>query len=133
MTGMRNKHEAIERGRKTLLARLTEELKHADDESSTEQFFDAEATVDRYLGALAQRTTALPVAEDLACACAVLLVTTQAVEQRDMSLLGQLCAPEVGVDMVAIAPQVEEMKTRAIARLEKLANDPEPPSDRPLI
>lgn len=80
---MRNKNEAIDRGHKALLARLAAELRDADDESSTEQFLAAEAAVDRYLDAVAQRTISLTVSQDLAFACAVLLITTQAVERRD--------------------------------------------------
>lgn len=132
---MRNKHEAVARGCKALLTRMTAELKNKDDENSTEQFLDAEATVDQYLDAIKHRTPAIPMSEDLAFACAVLLVTAQAIEQRDMELLGHLCAPEIAVDMVVIAPQVEEMKTRAITRveIEKLSNEQERLSDWPEI
>lgn len=133
MTTMRNKYDAIVRGRKALLTRMTAELKNKDDESSTEQFLDAETTVDQYLDAVMHRTTAIPVSEDLAFACAILLITAQAIEQRDMGLLGQLCAPEIAVDLVAIAPQIEEMKMRAIIRLAKLANEQEQLSDWPEI
>lgn len=120
MTRKIDKNEAIARGREALIVRLKAELKHGDDDS-TEQFLDAEAVVDQYLEAVEKKISALPTSEDLAFACAVLLVPTQAVKQRDMALLGQLCASEIGVDMYAIAPQIEEMKSRAIARLEKLA------------
>lgn len=133
MKGLSKKQEVIDRGCAALFARLEAELKHADDESSTEQFLNAEATVDRYLDAVAQRTPTFPVSEDLAFACALLLTTTHALAEHDMALLGLLCSPGIGVDMVAIAPQVEEMKTRAIARLESLANEPEPSPGGPLI
>lgn len=127
MTRKFDKNQAIARGREALIARLKVELKDGDDDDSTEQFLDAEAVVDQYLEAVEKEMATLPTSDDLAFACAVLLVPTQAVEQRDMDLLGQLCASEVGVDMYAIAPQIEEMKSRAIARLEKMAGRHEAP------
>ena len=133
MTRKFDKNEAIAKGREALIARLKAELKHGDDDDSTEQFLDAEAVVDQYLEAVENKMATLPTSDDLAFACAVLLVPTQAVEQRDMALLGQLCASEVGVDMYAIAPQIEEMKSRAIARLEKMAAQNEAPDAGSLI
>jgi hypothetical protein len=125
MTRKFDKYEAIAEGREALIARVKAELKHGDDDDSTEQFLDAEAVVVQYLDAVQSKMATLPTSEELAFACAVLLVPTQAIEQRDMALLGQLCASEVGVDMYAIAPQIEEMKSRAIARLEKMAGQDE--------
>jgi hypothetical protein len=133
MTRKFDRNEAIVKGREALIARLKAELKHGDDDDSTEQFLDAEAVVDQYLEAVENKMATLPTSDDLAFACAVLLVPTQAVEQRDMAFLGQLCASEVGVDMYAIAPQIEEMKSRAIARLEKMAAQHEAPEAGLLI
>lgn len=133
MTRKFDKSQAFARGREALFARLQVELKHGDDDDSTEQFLDAEAVVDQYLEAVEKKMATLPTSDDLAFACAVLLVPTKAVEQRDIDLLGQLCASEVGVDMYAIAPQIEEMKSRAIARLEKMAGQHEASEARSLI
>jgi hypothetical protein len=113
--------DSISKGRDGLFLRLKEELKHADDESSYEQFDEAEATVDRYLESVRQRGTDMPTSENLAFACAILLLMTNSMEQRDFDLLGELCAPDLGIDMIALAPQVAELKTRAIAGLEALA------------
>lgn len=117
----RRDQELIDKGRKALIARLSMEQKHADDEGLVEQFLDAESTIEQYLDAVAQGSTSLPESQDLAFACALLLVTTKALEESDMELLGRLNAPEVGVSIFAVSRQVEDMKTRAIARLEKLA------------
>lgn len=128
-----DKAEAVAKGSEALIARLKAELKQADDDAPTDQFLDAETVVEQYLEAVEQKAATLPTSEDLAFACAVLLMPTQAFEQRDMALLGQLCAPEVGVDMYAIAPRIEEMKSRAIARLEKIERQPEAPKAGSLI
>lgn len=133
MTRKFDKNQAIARGREVLLAKLKVELKHGEDDASTEQFLDAEAVVDQYLEAVEAKTATLPTSDELAFACAILLVPTQAVEKQDMDLLGQLCASAVGVDMYAIAPQIKEMKSRAIARLEKMAGQHEAPEVCSLI
>ena len=128
-----DKDEAVAKGSAALMARLKAELKHADDDASTTQFLDAEAVVEQYLEAVEKKVATLPTSENLAFACAILLMPTQAFEQRDMALLGQLCAPEVGVDMYPIASRIEEMKSRAIARLEKIAGQHEAPGAGSLI
>ncbi|ONN67806.1 hypothetical protein [Herbaspirillum sp. VT-16-41] len=116
-----NKADLMRKGRDALFARVKAELKHANDEKSHEQFDDAKSTIDRYLDAAQQRQTDMPSSEDLAFACAILLLTTQAMEQSDFDFLGALCAPELGVDMFGLAPRVAELKARAIARPETTA------------
>ena len=128
-----DRKEAIARGSEALITRMKAELKHADDDASIEQFHDAEAVVDQYLEAVKKKMATLPTSEDLAFACAVLLMPTLVVEQRDKALLEQLCASEVGVNMYAIAPRIEELKSRAIARLEKMAEQFEAPEAGSLI
>jgi len=131
----RTDQEFINKGRQALIARLSAELKLADDEGSVEQFLDAESTIEQYLDAVAHGSTSLPESQELAFACALLLVTTKTLEVGDIELLGRLNAPEVGISMFGISEQIKDMKTRAIARLEKLAEsddrDSSPPSVDP--
>ncbi|AOK42568.1 hypothetical protein [Burkholderia vietnamiensis] len=132
MTTPNTERELIDRSRDALYMRLSSELKHADDEESAEQFLGAESVVDQYLDATAQGTASLPDRQDLAFACALLLVTTRTIQKRDLELLGRLNATEIGISLFSISGQIEEMRTRAIAGLAKLAQAGDAGTDLPL-
>jgi len=108
-------------GKNSLYDRLTAELKHADDEGAVEQFLDAEAIVDQYLYAINEQSMDWPDRQGLAYACTHILVTTKTMTQCDWDFLGRLNSVMLGISMIAIAPQIKDMKDRAIAGLEKMA------------
>lgn len=117
MTRGQDERDSIAEGRKGLTARLDAELKQADDEGSVEQFLEAEATIEEYLDAVAECSVSLPNSPELAFACAILLITTETLEERDLELLGRLNAPTAGVSLYAVSGQIADMKARAIAAL----------------
>lgn len=130
----RNERELIDKGREALAARLSAELKQADDESSVDQALDAESTIEQYLEAVDEKSTSLPDRQELAFACVLLLVISRTLAEDDLELLGRLNAPELSVSMFAIFGQIADMKTRAIAGLEKLAGaDREDSRQHPLV
>ncbi|AJE97265.1 hypothetical protein [Pandoraea apista] len=110
----------IQAANEGLLARMERELKSSDDESSIEQFIGAECIVDQYLTAVGDQSAEFPDRQDLAFSLALLLVTSRTLVASDMDLLGRLNAPEVGVSLIAISSQVEEMKVRAITAVNRL-------------
>ncbi|MEX3960138.1 hypothetical protein [Trinickia sp. EG282A] len=118
---VRQKRDVFARASEDLFARLNAELRHADDPKSFEQFDAAESTIEQYLDAVAEGSSSLPDAQDLAFACALLLVTTRTIEKRDIEFLQRLNAPEAGISLYGIASEIARMKTRAIAGLERLA------------
>jgi hypothetical protein len=115
-------YAAIEEGRTRLLARLTAELKHADDDASAEQFIEAERIVDQYLDAVRDGSASLPDSQELAFACLLMLVVTQTIKQSDLVTLARLNAPRVGVELYSISGEISDMKARAIERLEMWAS-----------
>jgi len=63
----------------------------------------------------------LPDRQDLAYACALVLVMSQALTDLDFELIGRLYAPEVPVSMFALSKDIADMKARAVAAAEKLS------------
>ncbi|KGS89676.1 hypothetical protein [Burkholderia pseudomallei] len=116
-----NHREVIARASEDLFRRVGDALREPDEAKVFEQFDTAESTVDQYLDAVAQGSTALPDAQDLSFACALLLVAARTIEKRDIEFLQRLNAPEVGVSLYDIAPEIADMKTRAVAGLKRLA------------
>lgn len=110
----------IEKARRALFARVSAEMSEPDDETHVEHVLEAESEIDRYLDAVREGSALLPDPQNLAFACALLLVVAKVLEQRDVDLLGWLNAPEIGVSMYAVSGQITEIKERAIAGLEKL-------------
>lgn len=119
----------IEKGREDLYARLSAELKHAADDGAADQFIAAEHVVSQYLDAVGQGRDSLPDRNELAFACALLLVTTKTIEKRDLELLGRLSTMEIGISLFAMSDEIEEIRTRAIAGLDKLAGSTAPAGD----
>ncbi|WP_427308986.1 hypothetical protein [Cupriavidus sp. H39] len=122
----------VQKSQDALHACLATALKDADDESWAEQFLEAEATISTYLQAVEDGSPSLPDRQDLAYACALVLVMSQALTDLDFELIGRLYAPEVPVSMFALSKDIADMKARAVAAAEKLggAHDmPRGPAD----
>lgn len=107
-----------------LFDRLKRSLPDADEDHdvAVDAFIDAEILIDAYLDAVDARSSQLPAGPDLALACAHVLVATQAVTQADLDILSRLNAPALGAPLYEFAPQVADMKRRALAALEPMAN-----------
>lgn len=101
-----------------------------DDEKACDAFLDAEGLIDAYLDSVAEGSTELPEASDLALACAHVLVATQALTQDDLATLTRLNASGLGTSLYELAPQVANMKKRALTALKALASAP-PPTQTP--
>lgn len=113
----------IVQGKNALYGRLEADLKPANDDQAAEQFMEAEVVVDEYLDAIKTRSLSWPDRQNLAYACAYLLVTTRTMTEADYELLGRLNSPSVGVDMLGIATHVLDMRARAEAGLKRLADE----------
>ncbi|OZI28670.1 hypothetical protein CEG14_22220 [Bordetella genomosp. 1] len=116
-----------------LWARLTDSLSHYDGEAAADSFMEAEGLIDTYLEAVAAQSTNLPDRQALALACAHLLVTMRTMTEDDLATLVRLNATSLGVSLYALAPTVAEMKQRALAGLQVMAQPHAGPARTPSV
>ena len=103
-----------------------------DDDEATELWLEAEALVERYIGAVQERSANLPDRQELGVACFRLLAMVQLLGVGDnYKFAATLLTPEIGVEMYALLPRVQKLQNDAVAELHRLANTPElqPPSE----
>lgn len=119
------KSQLLQGAKNSFFDRMIAQPEIVDDDMAIEQWDNAETTIETYLAKLDEGSTDIPNAQDLAVSCGILLLMAGIMTDKDFEFLALVHDPVVGVDLVKIRPQIEDVRRRAVQELESRARSPQ--------